>query len=257
MKNIFERIYLSDDTDRVWKRYYLNNTWTPYLVSDDGQVYSEINNIIMKQYIVPHTGYHRIGLSVNGKVIRKYVHVMVMETFCPVRFTWQTEVNHKDGNKSNNSLYNLEWCTRSENEIHAYEIGLKVSKDGESGTNAKYSDFEIHEVCAMLEAGDSVKTISLETGVSEGYIRDIRIGKYRYDISSLYDLKRIEKRYIDKESKRIMNKVFEILTENPDIKPKEICSILNIKYDNKTRCKIKSYRKMFFNNIQGSTTRES
>ena len=257
MKNIYERIYLTENDEDIWKRYYFNNIWTPYLISNSGKVYSQISNIVMKQYIVPHTGYHRIELRIQGKPIRKYVHVMVMETFCPVRFTWQIEVNHKDGNKSNNCLYNLEWCTRSENEIHAYKNGLKVSKYGEYGTNSKYSDFEIHQVCALLESGKSVKYVSKLTGVSEGYIRDIRIGKYRYDISSVYDLSRIEKRYIEPESKTLMNNVFKLLRDNENIKPKEVCEKLNIEYNNKTRCKIKTYRKMFFDNNKGSTTRES
>jgi len=36
------------------------------------------------------------------------------------------EVNHKDGNKENNNIENLEWCTKSENQKHAYRTGIKI-----------------------------------------------------------------------------------------------------------------------------------
>jgi len=48
-----------------------------------------------------------------------------MLTFNPVDNSEQLEVNHKDGNKLNNRLDNLEWCTSSENKIHALTTGLK------------------------------------------------------------------------------------------------------------------------------------
>lgn len=47
-----------------------------------------------------------------------------MLTFNPISENLQ--VNHIDGNKSNNSLVNLEWCTDSENKIHAYKNGLMI-----------------------------------------------------------------------------------------------------------------------------------
>lgn len=73
-------------------------------------------------------GYLRIRIPINGKRITKSLHRIVAITFIPNPEN-KPYVNHIDGNKHNNFLINLEWCTGSENMKHAYAIGLqKVSE---------------------------------------------------------------------------------------------------------------------------------
>lgn len=78
---------------------------------------------ILRQFVTSK-GYLRLSLSKNSISKNYMVHRLVAETFLPNTAN-KTEVNHKDGNKINNRLDNLEWCTSSENLIHAYDNDLK------------------------------------------------------------------------------------------------------------------------------------
>lgn len=69
-------------------------------------------------------GYLRCDMNVDGKTKSHLIHRLVAEKFIPNPDN-KLFVNHIDGNKHNNSVNNLEWCTRSENEKHAWKIGLK------------------------------------------------------------------------------------------------------------------------------------
>lgn len=72
-------------------------------------------------------GYLNLLLHKEGVKKAHRVHRLVAEAFLPNPFNLP-EVNHKDGNKLNNSVDNLEWCTKSHNEIHARKMGLKKFK---------------------------------------------------------------------------------------------------------------------------------
>jgi hypothetical protein len=71
-------------------------------------------------------GYLTVGLSKNNNTVRYKVHRLVAQTFLP-NIHHYDDVNHKDGNKYNNSTTNLEWCSRSYNMKHAYKMGLLKS----------------------------------------------------------------------------------------------------------------------------------
>lgn len=66
-------------------------------------------------------GYSRIVLMKEAIKRRYMCHRLVAETFIPNPNNLP-QVNHKDGNRSNNCIENLEWCTQSENEQHAVNI---------------------------------------------------------------------------------------------------------------------------------------
>lgn len=74
-------------------------------------------------------GYSQVSLSKHDKQYSRRVHRLVAEAFI-LNPNNKTQVNHIDGNKENNKVENLEWCTKSENELHAYKMGLKKSRKG-------------------------------------------------------------------------------------------------------------------------------
>lgn len=92
-----------------------------YQVSDLGNIKSAYSNIILKPS-VDRYGYVRFSATKNKKQKTLRIHRIVMNVFNPTKAFMQ--INHIDGNKANNALSNLEWCTDSENKKHAYAAGL-------------------------------------------------------------------------------------------------------------------------------------
>lgn len=89
-----------------------------------------VNQYFKGKILKPTTtrnGYKMIVLSKDGKFKYQTIHRLVATAFIPNPENKPT-VNHKDGDKSNNHVDNLEWCTSSENNSHAYRIGLKKGR---------------------------------------------------------------------------------------------------------------------------------
>lgn len=119
-----------------------------YEVSNDGQVRSlprEVNGRgnfprrrpgKLKKAVDVH-GYLYYSLSEGGKDRRYAAHRLVAEAFIP-NPEGKPEVNHKDGNKHNNSVDNLEWVTRTENHRHAIAHGLWSQYDRAGKRNPMY-----------------------------------------------------------------------------------------------------------------------
>lgn len=95
----------------------------PYIgVTKDGRV----KNMISGKWLSccdNGNGYKQVFISIQNRKYMRYVHRLVAECFLPNPENLP-EVNHKDGNKSNNNASNLEWCTRSQNILHALHAGL-------------------------------------------------------------------------------------------------------------------------------------
>jgi len=90
-----------------------------YQVSNTGKVYSKKSEKLISQYSTKK-GYKRVGLYKNGSQKQLLVHVLVAESFLD-KPGKEYQVNHKDLNKSNNSVGNLEWVTGKENVQHLIE----------------------------------------------------------------------------------------------------------------------------------------
>lgn len=97
---------------------------------------------ILKNSIIKDKGYCRVSLNNGNGKISKRVHRLVAEAFIPNPEN-KLEVNHKDGNKLNNCVSNLEWCTNKENIEHSIRTGLKKHCNGCSNSSSKFTEEDI------------------------------------------------------------------------------------------------------------------
>lgn len=104
--------------EEFWEKY--PDGKERYFVSNLGRVYDNKNKKILNQHTNKITGY--VTVHLGGK--NEYVHRAVALTFIKNENN-KPQVNHIDGNKTNNNVTNLEWVTASENVIHAAETGLR------------------------------------------------------------------------------------------------------------------------------------
>ena len=174
---------------------YYNGKKTKYQISTLGKVYNSKSGEEVKQCYSSKdksNSYKKVHLKdYTAKLDKRFlVHRLVAQSFINNPKN-KPQVNHKDGNKSKNYLYNLEWMTVSKNSLHAIQNGLS-KYNGETNGNSKYTDEQIEQVCQLLQEGKlSNKKIAKETGVSKEMVSMIKIGKVRNFQSNKYHWDRI------------------------------------------------------------------
>lgn len=102
-----------------------------YVIKSDGTLFSSFLGKDLSNKKSNGNGYLIAALCKNGKYTNKYIHRLVAEAFIPNPEN-KPQVNHKDGNKSNNCVENLEWVTRYENDIHKYRVLKKYTPRSKS-----------------------------------------------------------------------------------------------------------------------------
>lgn len=115
-------------------------------------------------------GYVKVGLSYKAKNIKNEchgIHRLVALHFIPNPEN-KPQVNHKDCNKKNNHVDNLEWVTHSENMKHAWENGLQKGRTGQFGVNHPISR-KINQIKdgVVIKTYDSIKSMHEITGVNK------------------------------------------------------------------------------------------
>lgn len=180
---------LKDLKNEIWKplvvlkKEILYNYDKFYEASNYGRIKSlgiyhgKTNNFFNKPHILKAknncNGYLMYSLANYGKVNYVSAHRIIASTFL-IKNVSQIQVNHKDGNKHNNRIDNLEWCTRSENIKHAYNNGLKISKGvsmpKEKNPNSKYTEREINDIRNKRKQGYTLKKLAIEYNTYESYI---------------------------------------------------------------------------------------
>lgn len=176
----------------MWKNIIINDKKTNYSISSEGQVRNDLTNRILKQQI--QNGYCHCTLSVDKKPKRCRVHRLVAIAFIDNPENKEF-VNHKDGNRQNNKVDNLEWVTPSENTKHAIQTGLTTS--GKKRAVVQYS-LEGKQMMVFNSLADAER----ETGVLNSKIslacqrKRRTAGDYQWRYANdKQDVQKIEKKW--------------------------------------------------------------
>lgn len=154
-----------------------------YFVDEEGSVYGPKRNKLC--LTKSKKGYLRVKIDKRGKVFTKPVHRLVAETFIPNPEN-KPFVNHIDGDKTNNSVENLEWVTALENSKHAVDV-LGIGR-GATHSQVKHSEDLVHDICRRLEDKQRNVDIAKALEVPREMITRIRMGKSWRHISSSYNI---------------------------------------------------------------------
>lgn len=149
-------------------------------IIDKNNKKKQIKERIMKQQLF-NTGYYKVKLTdCKGVTKNKFVHRLVLLTFL---YHSEKVVNHKDGIKTNNKLSNLEYVTSSENNKHAYDIGLKTSaviKHGDQIIEYYLKGFTQREIMKKFNiSGITLRKHLIDSGIE---IRTNKVVNRKYDI---------------------------------------------------------------------------
>jgi hypothetical protein len=166
----------------------------PYAVSNTGLVKSlpreycqkypsgKIGHRTTKERILStdyksNKGYPVCFIYKNGNSRREFIHRLVAKAFIP-NPDRLPQVNHKNGNKSDNRVSNLEWCDNDYNQQHAKELGLRKGTNlGEDNPNSKLKAMDVYKIKLAKIFGMRNKDLAEIFGVDRHTITNITKGK--------------------------------------------------------------------------------
>ena len=129
-----------------------------YEVSSFGNVRRKIQNLKLNSSV---HGYYNVSLSKNGECTTKLVHRLVAEAFLD-NSECKEQVNHKDCNKLNNEINNLEWVTPQENITHAVLNERQRDQRGEDNNMSKLTEKDVLFIMKLKKSGYTTYKIHKE-----------------------------------------------------------------------------------------------
>lgn len=149
-----------------------------YLATKDGKIVANgTRKVVLKPYL-SNCGYETVTLwkdknQRNTRTVHRLIALTHIDNKCRKPF-----VNHKDGNKRNNNISNLEWVTRLENARHASVMGLLDGRcAGETNGLSKLTARQVNEIRRLRNAGVPVSALVKKYKVSQSNIYLILAGK--------------------------------------------------------------------------------
>ena len=153
-----------------------------YYVDENGNVWSEFSCKILVTF-TDKDGYKRVRLTLKEGKRRNFpVHRLVLMMFSPIDDMETLQVNHIDGNKGNNSITNLEWCTAQENITHAVVAGLRNNK-GERNYFHKITEEDVRKIRQLHATGKyTYRALGKMFGLYEDHVSHIVRRKARSNV---------------------------------------------------------------------------
>ena len=165
-----------------------------YQISNFGRARSFGKRKMLLVPVETNNGYFRYNLrNMDGSSRYHLIHRIVMIEFNRVEGYESLQVNHKDGNKSNNFIGNLEWCTSSYNIQHAYDNGLKSQYHGDKCSWSTITNEQADQIGYLLTQNLTHKEISNITNCPLHIISNISIGVTWKDVFEKYNLKEYQR----------------------------------------------------------------
>lgn len=150
-----------------------------YQVSDTGRIWSCTRACERATHVLPN-GYVNVILSKGGKAFNRKVHVLVLEAFVGPRPAGH-ESRHRDNVRSNNTLGNLLWGTKSENAQD--KVGHGSAPLLENNPRAVLTNMQALEIYRRLQKGEAGIDLAAEFGVSEVTVSHIACGRTWADVT--------------------------------------------------------------------------
>ena len=150
----------------MWKQVFINGNPTKYECSSDGKVKNIETGKMLKGK--NHNGYVEYELYVDKIGVFITAHRLVATLFLDNPNNLP-QVNHKDGNKQNNNVDNLEWCTCQYNNSHAWNTGL----NNNTSVAVKVKQFTLDE--KFIKEYNSITEAKRETGIAK--VREAALGQ--------------------------------------------------------------------------------
>lgn len=192
-----------------WLPITIDNVKQYYTISTYGRIFNNLTNSFMQPQ-VNHNGYLFIGLTTHTGRVHRKIHRLVMMTFCYIPGCENLQVNHKDLDKTNNTLWNLEWVTAKEN-IHHAIINNARNTVGENNPRSIITENEAKRISNLILLGYSNKQISNIIGCSQRIVKNIAYGKcwsYLFDDKCLNEIL-LTRNYMSDEIKHAICKFFQ------------------------------------------------
>jgi len=159
--------------EEIWKKIIVDEKETQtYYVSNFGRIFNKKTKRYLTGY-KSNNGYQMVHLRMEVQKLCS-IHRLVMIAFSPIENMNSLQINHKDGNKQNNHIDNLEWSTALQNIRHSYDNGLQLNESKklyQYDLNGFFIKEWINTYTAAKELGLTPSTLlnSAKCGKSKAY----------------------------------------------------------------------------------------